>query len=111
MHRGSVLLDKDSYERSSRPRSTAVHLYLLNELVNMNVNPSKTAPSQRLVDAIMDSYVKWREASVGVDVAYGNWTHAGFTERALAFHGYWAALDREEAAAREYRRLVEQAGA
>ena len=38
-------------------------------------------------DAIMDSYVKWREASVGVDVAYGNWTHAGFTERALAFHG------------------------
>ena len=56
----------------------------------------------------MDGYVSWREASVAATTAYEKWARAGGGERAPAFDTYRAALDREERAAAEYQRLVEQ---
>lgn len=64
-----------------------------------------------LIDAVMDGYVAWREASVGVETAYHRWRQAPAAERQLAFDHYFAELDREENAASEYRRLVELAEA
>jgi hypothetical protein len=42
-------------------------------------------------------------------VAYANWVGAERDERGLGFAAYSAALDREEHAAGEYRRLFERA--
>jgi hypothetical protein len=68
---------------------------------------SSFAPSRQLVDAVMDGYVSWREASAGVAQTYQAWGRAGADERAAAFDRYRMALDREERAAEDYRRLVE----
>jgi len=68
-------------------------------------------PMSALIDAVMDGYVAWREASVAVEAAYHRWRQAPRDERHLAFDRYFAALDREEDAASEYRRLVELAEA
>jgi hypothetical protein len=62
-----------------------------------------------LIDSVMDGYVTWREESAAVEAAYRSWRGAGDGERASAFDDYFAALDREEHAASEYRRLVELA--
>ncbi|HUA03920.1 MAG TPA: hypothetical protein VMB27_08460 [Solirubrobacteraceae bacterium] len=68
-------------------------------------------PMSALIDAVMDGYVTWREASVAVESAYHRWRLASRDEREVAFGHYFAALDREERAASEYRRLVELAEA
>jgi hypothetical protein len=73
----------------------------------MSVKRSPFAPSRQLVDAVMDGYISWREASAAVTSAYQAWRRADPADRAQAFHEYDAALDREERAADEYRRLVE----
>jgi len=52
-----------------------------------------------LADAFVDSWVSWREASEDVRAAYRLWSECAWPERALAFAGYRAALDREERAA------------
>jgi hypothetical protein len=70
---------------------------------------SRTAASSELIDAVMDAYVTWRERNAAVEVAYRMWSRAPEADRAVAYDGYAAALDREEFAADEYRRLVEQA--
>jgi hypothetical protein len=67
--------------------------------------------SSPLLDAVIESYVTWREESAAVNETYRRWTHAVPNERAIAFGDYAAALDREEDAATEYRRLVEELGA
>jgi hypothetical protein len=72
--------------------------------------PARTRISD-LIDAVMDSYVNWREQSAAVEAAYRSWRQAAPDERALAFENYFAALDREEHAASEYRRRVELAEA
>jgi hypothetical protein len=59
----------------------------------------------------MDGYVSWREESAAVETAYRNWRQAAPDEEAIAFDDYTTALDREEHAASEYRRLVELAEA
>jgi hypothetical protein len=64
-----------------------------------------------LIDAVMDGYVSWREESAAVETAYRNWRQAAPDEEAIAFDDYTTALDREEHAASEYRRLVELAEA
>ena len=64
-----------------------------------------------LIDAVMDGYVTWREASAAVEASYHRWRQASRDERAIAFDHYFAALDREEHAASEYRRLIELAEA
>jgi hypothetical protein len=76
----------------------------------MKIRKSIFAPSRQLIDAVMDSYVTWREESAAVNAAYQSWTKAAPDERALAFDHYLASLDREEGAASYYRRLVEEAG-
>jgi hypothetical protein len=57
----------------------------------------------------MDGYVTWREESAAVESAYRCWRGAAPDARTAAFDDYFAALDREEHAASEYRRLVELA--
>jgi hypothetical protein len=64
-----------------------------------------------LIDAVMDGYVTWREESAAVEAAYHRWRRASRDQSMVAFDDYFAALDREEHAASEYRRLVELAEA
>lgn len=66
-------------------------------------------PPSTLIDAMMDGYVAWREECAAVDKAYRDWLGARSEDRADAFAAYSAALDREEHAATEYRRLIEHA--
>jgi hypothetical protein len=73
----------------------------------MSVKRSPFAPSRRLVDAVMDGYVGWREANAAADTAYQAWKGASADERAGAFCRYRLALEREERAADDYRHLVE----
>jgi hypothetical protein len=73
--------------------------------------PSALTRISDLIDAVMDGYVSWREESVAVEDAYRRWRQAAPEERAIAFDDYSTALDREEHAASEYRRLVELAEA
>jgi hypothetical protein len=63
----------------------------------------------RLVDAMINAYVDWREACRLVHDAYHSWASA--TGRsASAFCGYTAALDAEERAAEVYASLVRRIG-
>ena len=78
----------------------------------MNVKRSAALkPMSALIDAVMDGYVTWREESAAVEAAYRSWRRASSDQRTVAFEDYFAALDREERAASEYRRLVELAEA
>ena len=61
-----------------------------------------------LLDALMDSYLHWRDESRAVAESYRNWRSAPGRGRDVAFDKYLAALDREEHAACGYRRAVEQ---
>ena len=73
--------------------------------------PSAIVRISDLIDAVMDGYVTWREQSEAVEAAYRSWRRAAPDEREIAFDNYFAALDREEYAASEYRRLIELAEA
>jgi hypothetical protein len=78
----------------------------------MNRKRSSTlSPISDLIDAVMDGYINWREESAAVEAAYHTWRGASADQRTVAFDDYFAALDREERAASEYRRLVELAEA
>ncbi|HTP21270.1 MAG TPA: hypothetical protein VMJ65_16825 [Solirubrobacteraceae bacterium] len=72
---------------------------------------SMASPISDLIDSVMDGYVTWREESAAVEAAYRSWRGAAPGQRDAAFDDYFAALDREEHAASEYRRLVELAEA
>ena len=72
---------------------------------------SVITPVSEIIDAAMDGYVTWREESAAVRVAYESWRRASPIEEAVAFEDYFIALDREERAASEYRRLIELAQA
>ena len=54
------------------------------------------------------AYAEWRTACTAVWTAYRCWTHAPRADRALAHAAYAAALDREDAAASTYSRLVQR---
>lgn len=69
--------------------------------------PLLQSSEQRLVDEMMEGYVTWREACAAVETSYELFGRAAGPERKLAFTAYCAALDREEKAAQEYRRIVE----
>jgi hypothetical protein len=77
----------------------------------MKLKKSVTSQPEQLVDALMESYVCWREQTEAVNETYDSFRRAGPHERATAFDDYRAALDREEDAAWQYRRFVEQLGA
>jgi hypothetical protein len=60
----------------------------------------------RLLDALIDRYVDWREECVAVQAAYEWWRDGPHAERATAFLAYRAALDREERAGEVYAEWV-----
>ena len=55
------------------------------------------------VDAVIDTYVEWREECETVETAYERWLGSERPERRLTYAAYAAALDREEKAANVYR--------
>jgi hypothetical protein len=59
-----------------------------------------------LLDAAHDAYADWRDESFAVERLYTRWRTATSGERALAFAGYAAALEREERAAQVYADMV-----
>jgi hypothetical protein len=67
-----------------------------------------TALGRRAIDELLDGYVSWREECQAVAVAYGRLIASGSAERRLAYAVYFAALDREEQAARTYAHHVER---
>ena len=62
-------------------------------------------------DAFLESYLCWREACEDVSSAYRAWSASNWQQRGLGFATYWAALDREELAARVYYHSAERLGA
>jgi hypothetical protein len=80
------------------------------------MNPIGAAFEQRrrrrnTIDAVVDEYVRWREACLTVRRAYDSWAIARPIERRLAHAAYVAALDREGEAAASYERRIEDAAA
>lgn len=70
----------------------------------------RTATSEEeLTDAVEIGYARWRHETKAVAKSYRSWVAAPRGERFLAYAAYEAALEREERAAGEYRRVVEQA--
>ena len=72
------------------------------------VASSDHALAWRSIDVLLERYVSWREQSVAVRHAYDRWDNSDRRERALAYAGYVAALDREEHAARGYAAQIER---
>ena len=60
------------------------------------------------IDALIDGYVAWREASDDVKTAYERWEIA--VDRQGGFAGYLAALDREQHASQVYAEKLERVG-
>jgi hypothetical protein len=60
------------------------------------------------MDALIESYVAWREACADVQAAYERWAGSKSPGRSPAFDGYWAALGHEEHAARVYERGIDR---
>ena len=61
------------------------------------------------IDALIDGYVAWREASDDVQKAYERWGAAP-ADRDGVFAGYRAALDREQQASQVYAQKLERVG-
>lgn len=77
----------------------------------MPVSPTTaSAVERRLVDKAVLAYVEWREECTAVWDAYARWTCAPARERAHVDAAYRAALDREEAAANVYAKLMARVG-
>jgi hypothetical protein len=79
------------------------------ELIAMRRNRIAESTVSKLIDAVMDGYVTWREESMAVNATYREWVGASLAWRELAFEDYCEALDREERAASEYQRLLADA--
>jgi hypothetical protein len=75
--------------------------------MRQTVTGVETVAGVETLDAEMESYLKWRAQSRRVAESYRHWKSAPSSERAFSFTRYLAALDREELAAREYRRVLE----
>jgi hypothetical protein len=61
---------------------------------------------RRLRDDLIDSYLDWREEAAGVADAYTLWADATADDKAARFAAFTAAINREEAAARNYADLM-----
>jgi hypothetical protein len=59
-------------------------------------------------DALVESYVAWREASSDVHAAYERWAACDSYDREGTFAGYLAALQQEEHAAWVYELQIEE---
>jgi hypothetical protein len=76
----------------------------------MSCVPLLESPTS-LADGFVESWVSWREASDDVRIAYRWWSECARPQRALAFAGYRAALDREQHAASIHSDWTERVGA
>ena len=79
--------------------------------MSLNRTSRRAEASTRLVDAVMDAYVTWREESATVAATYQSWSSGTREGRARAYEAYVSAVDREEHAAAAYQDLLEQAAA
>jgi hypothetical protein len=68
-----------------------------------------TLRRKRLVDALVEAYVDWRETCACVNDAYRSWATEPGPWGSVAFYLYMAALDAEEQAAEVYAGLVRRA--
>jgi hypothetical protein len=75
--------------------------------MNLNRIRRSTIDSDDLLCARVESYVHWRAQTRLVAESYRAWRRAETKERNFAFARYVSALDREELAAGEYRRMLE----
>jgi hypothetical protein len=62
------------------------------------------------VDDAMLAYVEWREECMAVWDSHGWWASGAVEDTRGAHAAYRAALDREEAAANWYAKLIERVG-
>jgi hypothetical protein len=69
-----------------------------------------TPIEDRVVDAMIQAYVDWREESSAVWDAYTRWSSVPSTDAGLAYAAYRAALDRERQAADVYADLIRRVG-
>jgi hypothetical protein len=67
------------------------------------------ARQERLIDCVVEEYVRWREECASVARSYSDWAFAAPGEDRVAFAAHVAAIDREEKAAAVYRQRLEQA--
>jgi hypothetical protein len=75
--------------------------------MNLNRIRRSRTDSDDLFCAQVESYVHWRAQSGLVAESYRAWRGAETRKRNVAFARYVAALDREELAAGDYRRVLE----
>jgi hypothetical protein len=61
------------------------------------------------LDALMDSYMNWRDHSRAVEHSYRRWADSTGGDRLVAYDQYLTALDREEEAAYGYKYTLEHA--
>jgi hypothetical protein len=73
--------------------------------VSVNVIAASLQDQPAVADPVI-AYAEWRFSSTAVWAAYRHWSKAGKAEAALAYAAFMAALDREDAAARAYSRLM-----
>jgi hypothetical protein len=75
----------------------------------MKLKRSHRQSARRLefLDALMDSYMNWRDHSRAVDESYRRWTDSTGGERGAAYDQYLTALDHEERAAHRYKHTLE----
>jgi hypothetical protein len=64
-------------------------------------------PAEALVDEALATYMDWRDDERGVADAYARWCEAPGAEESLRFGAYAAALDQEQAAARDYAESID----
>ena len=64
------------------------------------------ANSAYAADALVDTYIAWREKCVFVRAAYRLWSDSDASDRQFAFHVYLAALEHEEHAAGVYEHAL-----
>jgi hypothetical protein len=62
------------------------------------------------VDAAIAAYVEWRATCTELRSAYSRWARAPAADAELAYLTFRAALDREQAAAEVYARLMRKVG-
>ncbi len=72
--------------------------------INRNTSYELAVIAVRVLD---DAYMTWVAAEVDSERALGAWFNADAPRRAGAYLAYRAAVDREEAAARDLQRLSE----
>ena len=68
-----------------------------------------TLSQKRLVDKLMEAYVRWREACLEVSDAQRSWASETGIGATVALDCYMRALDREESAAEDYAYLIRRA--